>query len=72
MELNPAAGLQIFVALLNERRPVLDSAQKVAGMDEIELLGIGPIILDIVDFETDIWWEKAWLDGTEVITENLR
>ena len=72
LELNIAARLGVRKGLLEQARPVLDTAYDVARVDVVERTPlVRPCFLYVVNLETEIWRDPSWLDWTEVIPDNL-
>lgn len=43
-----------------ETRPVADTMEEVAGVDEIYRLGVEePVFFCVVDFEGEVWWDPG-------------
>jgi hypothetical protein len=73
LELEPAAGLQMGVALLRQLVPVGDGAGQGADVDEVEALvwAEDPLGLCVVDVELCVWGHPGGLDGGEVGAEDI-
>lgn len=54
LALNPAAGGEALVALCKEAGPVDDGADEHAGKDEVEGVGKGPFVFEVVDLEAEV------------------
>lgn len=46
----------LLVDAVDEFYGVEDAAAEGSGEDEVELLGPGPVLFDVVDFEGAVWW----------------
>lgn len=67
VEFDIASWLGVFINLANELVPVLYRAQEIPDMHEVEIVfGPCPGVLEIVNFEFDVWWHPSWLDGRKV------
>ena len=51
----------LLEALLHQARPVPDRDGHAAAVDIVELLRIGPVGFDVVDFEADVWGDPVWV-----------
>lgn len=70
--LDPAAGGAAAESLLEEAVPVLDGAEEVADVDEVEGVVLpGPRQRGIVDLESDVGRDPFGLAGREVGADNI-
>lgn len=68
LHLDPAAGREVVVALLEQCGPVGDGAGHGTDVDVVELVGKGPLVFYVVDLEVDVgrgagrgcqFWQKT-------------
>jgi len=71
VQLDPAAGLEAVVDLAEESWPVADGGGHVADVDVVVALGLCPVKLGIVDDEADVGGHPGWLDGAEVVSNDI-
>ena len=64
--------VDVLVNRREEPRPVLDAGHHVPAKDKVEGRLIHPRALDVVDLELDVRRHPRRLDGTQVVSENLR
>ena len=60
-----------FITLGSELWPIFDGITHVAAVDEVELCVVGPGLFDVIDFEVDVGGNPFWLNGGEVVAEDL-
>ncbi len=61
--LDPAAGLEVVLVLLEEARPVVHADREHAGMDVVEFAIKSPVALGVPYDEVAVWWWVLGLDG---------
>lgn len=59
---DPAAGFEGGEGFPAEVRPIRDGGGVEAVVDEIERMGISPVIVPIIDFELDVVWHEGGLN----------
>lgn len=70
--LDPAAGGAAAEGLLEEAVPILDGAEEVADVDEVEVVVLpGPRQGGVVDLEPDVGRDPFGLAGREVGADNI-
>jgi hypothetical protein len=52
----------LLICLLNEGGPVLNGAHESTAVDIVVLLAIGPLLFEVIDFESAILWNPVGLD----------
>lgn len=40
-------------------------------MNKVEFTRVHPLILQVIDFEFDVWWHERGLDGADVVAEDF-
>lgn len=55
LHLKPSTGLHMIKGLLVESWPIPYGAAYGSGMDQVEFLGVEPVVFGIVDFEAAVW-----------------
>ena len=62
----------VLVRLLHQAWPVLDRGCKVARMDVVKrVLLVVPVVLDVVEKETEIGWDVAGLGRGDINAQDL-
>lgn len=69
---NPAAGTQRVEGLRKEFGKVADRAGHHAGEDEVEVVGEGPFVFEVVDLELEICGEAVIISQNELDCEDCR
>jgi hypothetical protein len=70
--LNPTSGLEVFEGLTIKFGPIIDAAEEVADVDEIERgLLKGPVKLSVVDLEGAVRGDPARLHGGDIGTDDF-
>jgi len=60
-----------LVGIFDQLRPVADGRHQISTKDKVEFGGVNPVLLDVIDFELDIGWNKVRLDGTDIVAQDL-
>lgn len=70
--LNPSTRLYVVKRLLVKARPVVDTSIQEADVHIVEeIVFVGPLIRDIVDFKANVRWDVVRLDGGKFGTDDL-
>lgn len=72
LQLNVAAGGEVVIDFDKITLPVLDTKVHHSAVDIVKGPGVSPLLIYVINKECDIGWDKAWLNGREVDSNNLR
>jgi hypothetical protein len=64
--------VDVLVYRPEEPRPVLDTGHHVSAKDKVEGRAIHPRALDVINLELDVRGDPRRLDGTQIVSEDLR
>lgn len=71
LHLKPSTGFHMIKGLFVESRPISYGAADGSGMDQVEFLGVEPVVFGIVDFEGAVWGDPVYC-SISVLAPRLR
>lgn len=67
VQLKPPTRFQILQAISHVSRPVMNTVDQNAAVDQVERLrGPRPVALGVCDREAAVWWSRLWLRESDV------